>query len=318
MEKLTIKIIEESKYRGICDSSAGVAIANKNQFVVANDEDNLLRVYQSANNSSGKTIVDLGQLLPAPTKIEMDIEGSATIDNIVYWITSHARNSQGELRPTRHNFLAVKFTVTGEEVNVLRVGHSYRNLLGDMLIKNKQIKKFLESAELLPPEAEGGLNIEGLCSTPNKELYIGFRNPIPNQKSLLIPLKKPADLVNKAGVSADFGDPILLDLGGRGIRSIEYCEAHKIYLIIAGAFDNVSNFALYQWSGNVQENPELIDFTFPEDFRPESLFFYPDREDELQIMSDDGGAKRDGVTQCKDLENDSDKFFRSILVKIVK
>jgi hypothetical protein len=55
----------------------------------------------------------------------------------------------------------------------------------------------LEAAEKLPPKAKGGLNIEGLAATPDQELLIGFRNPIPEDKALVLVLTNPKDLLEK-------------------------------------------------------------------------------------------------------------------------
>ncbi|MBK8892095.1 MAG: hypothetical protein IPN75_17800 [Dechloromonas sp.] len=47
------------------------------------------------------------------------------------------------------------------------------------------------------PEEPGGLNIEGLAATPDKELLIGFRNPLSSnrvasrRKALLVPPQEP-------------------------------------------------------------------------------------------------------------------------------
>jgi hypothetical protein len=54
---------------------------------------------------------------------------------------------------------------------------------------------------------------------------------------------------------------------------------------------------------------------FPQDFRPESVLFYPHQGDRLHILSDDGGLKRDGTTECKKLPSEQ-KSFRSIWVKV--
>jgi hypothetical protein len=51
------------------------------------------------------------------------------------------------------------------------------------MFQDEQLKDYeLEKAEKLAPKEEGGLNIEGLTATPNGELLIGFRNPIPKEK----------------------------------------------------------------------------------------------------------------------------------------
>jgi hypothetical protein len=116
------------------------------------------------------------------------------------------------------------------------------------MFQDERLKKYeLEKAEKLAPKEEGGLNIEGLTATPNGELLIGFRNPIPGGKALILPLTNPLDLIQKpeTEVNAIFGEPIELDLGGLGIRSIEYWQVYQVYLIIAGAYDGSDQFALY-------------------------------------------------------------------------
>lgn len=137
---------------------------------------------------------------------------------------------------------------------------------------------------------------------------IGFRNPVRHGKALVVPLENPADLLQ--GKKPRFGQPIGLDLGRRGIRSIE--RVGGIYWIVAGPTGDRRDgdkeaFALYRWSGRATEPasrmPE-IDFN---DLSPEALFAWPDGS--LQVLSDDGGLVIDGK-RCKDLDR-SERRFRS-------
>jgi hypothetical protein len=183
------------------------------------------------------------------------------------------------------------------------------------MFQDERLKDYeLEKAEELAPKEEGGLNIEGLTATPNGELLIGFRNPIPRGKALILPLTNPLDLIQKdeSEVHAIFGNPIELDLGGLGIRSIEYWQDYKIYLIIAGAYDGSDEFAIYQWSGNRQDTPQKIELiNLPVDFRPEAVLFYPNRKNQFQILSDDGAIPRVEGKECKEIkdENHPEKYF---------
>ncbi|MFM7905631.1 MAG: DUF3616 domain-containing protein, partial [Microcystis sp.] len=137
----------------------------------------------------------------------------------------------------------------------------------------------------------------------------------------LIPFKNPQDVIQEnQDIKAEFGDPILLDLGkDLGIRSIEYWSVIDAYLIIAGPFDGSEGFALYTWSGKKEEQPSRISIDFLDDFRPESILFYPHLTDQFQILSDDGAVKRVDGQECKEIPSDNpDKFFRSVWVKINK
>lgn len=324
MKKLNfIALIEELNHQGMCDASAAIALFNSDYLIVANDEDNILRVYQAQKSGKPSQEIDLNHYFKNNSKKkEVDIEGAALLDGVVYWITSHGRNKDGELKLQRRQFFATKITLQGENISVEQSGISYENLLPDLRdsLEDQELKKYFESIDLdqhLAPEEKDGINIEGLCTTPNQDLLIGFRNPVPDGKALLIPLKNPAELVRQENSSAQFGEPIRLDLGGLGIRSIEYWEKHKTYIICAGAFDDSSNFCLYQWSGNSAENPEMIEgIVFPQDFRPESVLFYPNQDDRLHILSDDGGLKQDGITECKKLPSEQ-RSFRSIWVTVI-
>ena len=78
-------------------------------------------------------------------------------------------------------------------------------------------------------------------------MLIAFRNPTPDGKALLIPLKNPKQVVD--GKVAKLGKPISLSLGGLGIRSIEYVEAKGKYLIVAGPHGDEGDFQLFNGQG---------------------------------------------------------------------
>lgn len=313
MQKFNIE--KELQHYGTCDASGAVAIGNTNYFIVGNDEDNILRIYDAENSGEPVEVVDTNKnqyFTNNRKEKEVDIEAATILDEVIYWITSHGNNKDGERKPERCNFFANQVTNQENKFLSQQIGVSYGNLLQDM-IKDKNLKKYkLEKAAELAPKAKGGLNIEGLCTTLDQELLIGFRNPIPEGKALLLPLKNPRDLIENKEVSAIFDKPIELDLGGLGIRSIIYWEKQGIYAIVAGAYDTSSTFKLYQWSGNPQENPEFIEGNFPENFNPEEIVFYPNR-DTFQILSDDGNIERNGKIPCKKLP-EKERFFRSIWV----
>lgn len=317
MQKISFTVEKELQHYEICDSSGAIALG-EHHFVVANDEDNLLRIYQ-ADQSGGPVEVDInGYFDNNPTGDETDLEAVAQLDGITYWITSHGRSKKGKFKPERHQFFANRLSNLGG-ITFEQIGRSYTQLvLGDMLSDNRLKRYRLEEAEKLPPKELGGLNIEGLTSTPNQELLIGFRNPIIQGKALLLPLKNPRQLVEQTGARADFGDPIELDLDGLGIRSIEYWEPEQRYLIVAGAYDGSDQFALYQWSGLAQPPQRLDGIGLPADFRPEGVLFYPGRERQFQLLSDDGSLERSGGVPCKEVadKNSPQKYFRSLWVRI--
>lgn len=319
MNKLIFTCENELKHFGCCDASGSVVLFDTNYLVVANDEDNILRVYDVKSAGQPIESIDIANYFNNNKKSrEVDIEGATILNGKIYWIASHGRNKKAKERPERHNFFANQFAVNGENISAQQIGQSYSNLLADML-QDERLKKYqLEKAETLAPKAEGALNIEGLCATPDNRLLIGFRNPIHDGKALVIPLLNPEELIEQKDISARFGNPYELDLGGLGIRSIEYWEPHQLYIIAAGSYTTSEEFKFYQWSGNADEKPELVEIVdLPFGFRPEAVVIYPNLENKFQLLSDDGSVKRDGDIVCKDLPADSDrKFFRSVWVNV--
>jgi len=221
-------------YRGMCDASAATSLS-ADLFVVANDEDNILRVYHRQAGGMPAFSFDMNSFLRIGKKNpEADIEASAMIGDRIYWITSHGRNAKGKDAPNRERFFATRFFVTNNTVSLTPIGRPYTLLLDDFFREPRLSRFHLILASMLAPKEHGALNIEGLTSTPEGHLLIGFRNPIPQGKALLVPLLNPAELIQ--GKSAKFGDPLLLDLGGYGIRSMG--GEQNNYLIIAGSYNS--------------------------------------------------------------------------------
>jgi hypothetical protein len=307
-----VQLREPVFYVGCCDASAGVAMSS-NLFLVANDEDNLLRVYRRDRPGPPVQGFQAGPFLHVdPRKPESDLEAAAAVGDRIYWITSHGRNRSGEARESRHRFFATAFRVNEKGAVELRaIGRPYARLLDDLL-REPRLRKFnLLAASLRAPKDEGGLNIEGLCATTNGELLIGFRNPIPNDHALIVPLKNPAELLE--GRTARFGDPILLDLGGLGVRDM--ATVGDRIMIIAGPFNGKGHFHLYDWDGRGTE-PRRIPETHFRDINPEALLVYPDAPaNEFQILSDDGTRQVRGE-DCKRLRDAMQKRFRSFWIKL--
>ncbi|MEB3248636.1 MAG: DUF3616 domain-containing protein [Merismopediaceae bacterium] len=310
---------EPLKHFGVCDASAAIPLG-KDQFIVGNDEadedlGNLLRVYSSQESGKVTTLpISINEFVN--TRKEIDLEAVTELNGVIYWITSHGRNSSGEIKPKRHQLFATK--LTGEDNVLEQVGQSYTRLLYWDLLTESKLKDLRENeVERLAPKL-GGINIEGLTARPEGDLLIGFRSPLTENKALLVPLKNPLKLMTRTSTKAQFGEPILLDLGGLGVRSIEYWSVIQAYIIIAGEVGSGDRFALYLWSGNSDENPELIDLTLPTDFRPESILFYPHLSDRFQLLSDDGTIQRVEGQQCKEIKDSThpEKYFRSLWIQV--
>lgn len=293
-------------YTGPCDASAAVAL-DERHFVVGNDENNTLHVHRRGEAGSVAAI-DLSRFLGTGARGESDIEGAAAVGSRIYWITSHARDRKGRLQPDRHRFFATE-VVPGPRPTVVPAGKPYTRLLDDILRSPALAPYRLAEAARLAAEADGGFNIEGLAATPDGRLLIGLRNPLPRGRALLIPLENPAEVIDH-GSRARLGTPIELDLGGRGIRSID--RVGSGYVIAAGPPADSGTFAIYRWSGQAAQAPSPADGVALGTLRPEALFAVPG-SGELLLLSDDGGVRVDGLA-CKELPA-ARQAFRSLTVK---
>jgi hypothetical protein len=112
------------------------------------------------------------------------------------------------------------------------------------------------------------------------------------------------------GQRAKLGDPMELDLGGLGIRSIGFHRGR--YIIIAGAFDETRKAQIFTWTGGQQPASRIEGMTLNA-LNPEGLAFQGDDSDYL-ILSDDGTTRIDG-RDCKDLKDSSQKQFRGTWLK---
>jgi hypothetical protein len=288
------KVSAPATYHGMCDASGGAALGT-NLFAAADDEDNQLRIYPSATGGAPVQVADLTGFLQLTGKFpETDLEGAAWLDDRIFWIGSHGRNRDGKQRPNRHCFFATTVQQTTNDVKLVPVGSCYKGLLKD-LTRARSLKPFnLDAASRRAPKARNALNIEGLCAVGGHALLIGFRNPIPNGRALLVPLLNPNRVI--LGQRAAFGSPILLDLGGLGVRDLANWEG-KI-LILAGAYDTEKVFRLYVWTGGPEPPRAIPDLDF-HGLTPEALVVYPGLS-KFRVLSDDGTLNLEGG-ECKHL-----------------
>ena len=322
---------------GICDASGAVPLTSRT-FAVADDEDSVLRVYDADRGGEPLRSVDLSATLFPPdaakpaeqgkknkkkkmkkkeqqgdpaTKTprrapESDLEAATRVGDVAYWMTSHGRNRAGKRKDARLLFFAT--TAHGGDDALRLVGRAYEQLLEDLLADPRYAGFGLAAASELAPKEAGGLNLEGLGERPEGGVWIGFRNPIPGGRALVAPLLNPERLVE--GERARLGDPILLDLGGLGIRSLSRWRGRT--LIAAGSFADGGTPRLFTWNGRGApaplSGPDLAGLN------PEG-FFSPEDRDEILLLSDDGGVEIDGE-ECKRLEDPARKRFRGRWIEI--
>ena len=293
-----------------CDGSAGVALG-KDHFLVANDENSILRVYSRHNQTAPLLQTDLRKFLDLKkSNDESDLEGMTSIDSTVYIIASHSRSKDGDKRKGRRQLFALRFHVQDGNIDLKPIGKPYTKLLKDLEDKPLIEGLDFEEAARRSGVEEDGLNIEGLSSTSDGGLLIGFRTPINQGATILVKLANPAEVIN--GSKPQFSQAIQLRLGGMGIRSI---ERYKDTYLLATESNQGKNYPqLFQWDGS-EKRPRRVFVSLPNDLNPESILVFPDTGlEEIHLLSDDGN-ERIGFDLCNEIKDKAKQRFRRIVLK---
>ncbi len=277
-------------YDGLIEASATIALDDRH-FTVASDEINVLSIYRHGLPAPVASI----DLKPFLGEDGCDIEAGARIGDRIYWITSHSKPSGGGNAKKRSVFFATRLDASGDMPLLVPEHEPFFALRGPL-------KDAIGGAGSL-------LDIEGLASTPDGHLLIGLRGPLEAGRAILVPLRNPAGVVENTA-APDLGPTLTLDLGGRGIRSIDATGlASPAYLILAGPMnDTKGDFAFYQWDGGATEPFHRSDISLDR-LTPEAIVVQTGQRTAL-ILSDDGSKKR----------NDADtpaqqRRFRSIEIR---
>ncbi|MEM8508392.1 MAG: ExeM/NucH family extracellular endonuclease [Bacteroidota bacterium] len=286
-------------HTGAADGST--AIPTGDYMWVGDDEDQTLRLYDCNHSGLPLTEIDFNSDLGSSN--EIDIEGSFQSGNTLYWIGSTATIDRSVLFST---------TISGSGANAtLSFGNQYRNLREELL----------NGGFGLPTNIE----IEALTLAPGSTTtaYLGFRVPDSGGDAIVIPVTNFTALPGAADGSAVFGALINLDLGGRTLRSME-CNDNGC-ILIGGPNGTVTDFALYTWSGNAVDAPELrsADLTALQTGgsfegivgQPESTFLGSDGDAlTIKLLSDLGATAvyNDGV-ENKDQRREWKKFRTDIV-----
>jgi len=295
-------------FSGMCDASAGIAISG-DLFAAVNDEDNILRFYRTSQPGKPVQKIDLKPFLSQKKKApEADFEGAARLGNRVFLITSHGRSAQGKAAPLRHRLMALALTEQAGLVKATLIGKPYTNLVADLERERRFAQFGFAAASTRAPKSEHAFNVEALTDTPEGHLLIGFRNPLVEKRAIVVPLTNPNEVI--LGQKPEFGEALLLDLGGLGLRGMGSMKSG--YYLIAGPSASGGECRLFLWSGPGSEPAVVSDVRF-RGINPEGICFH-DSGDEFLALSDDGTRAIAGE-DCKRLPEEQ-RQFRAYRVKL--
>ncbi len=259
-----------SRYHaGASDASSAIAL-DADWILVANDEDQIVRLYDRNHSGQPAKTFDLNTNLGLAK--EADFEATVRFGNRIYLIGSHGNDKEGKAEPTRNISCSYDVSGTGTATTLSFVG-KFTNLKSNLIAWDNANGHGLGSAALgfsasaatgvLPTEPEG-FNIEA-ATQRGSQVLLGFRAPLMNKsarnKALVIPVTNFQSVVDAGSGTMQFGTPVLMDLGGRAIRSMATTPTGKI-LILAGQVGDSSSlstpFQFYSWNGNATSAPVAI------------------------------------------------------------
>jgi hypothetical protein len=311
-------------FDGVCEASAAVEVA-PGTIAVADDDSYFLHLYRLSDHSSiGRQ--PLATFLGGSLEEPPDIEAAAGAGDTAFWITSHSLTKKANSKPERFKFFRTRLQ-GGAKATVIPEGKVYEGLRDDLIEAMKESEWLLEDAATRTPEtgltklempgeeqkkgakaaqawppssdaaklhAEGGLNIEGMASGPGNILLLGFRSPVRSGRALVLPLLNgPEITAEPTGTApaprARFGNPVGLDLGGLGIRSMERLPGTDDYLIVAGPVGDGGSFRLYRW--HLGAGTALLLRDLPKGLVPEAILLPSTLPGQMLVLSDDGGLE---------------------------
>lgn len=316
--------------QGISDASSAISVGD-GYLLVADDEQTDIGLFDS--KVSGRALATF----PAVVRNgEIDHEASARKGDTIYWFGSHGNRKDGALTFGRSLVYASTVTGSGANARLAPKGVQFIEMRRDIVAWDQangdRFGFAAGTAAGVAPDLRNGFNIEGAEFSPDgSELYLGFRSPVVpatvGGRALIVPLENVEELTDGSASRAEFGEPILLDLGGQSIREIRK-NASNEYLILsadAGGTTPPETQTLWVWDGNRATAPEKLPTPLTKDFEPfatsggwEGIGEVPDHLTQgasIRLLMDQGFDKLYGAQ--RENKDDANLFTRKARTDVV-
>jgi len=210
--------------------------------------------------------------------LELDADGRQVGSAVGVTLGADVTDLEGITSDGRHFYVvgsqSKKGGVAGDGLVRFRYDPSTRRIAGVERVRG--LKALLETgvAELRGRRGDLALNIEGLAWDPRGgRLLLGLRAPVVDGKALIVALTlvDPDGAFSSSNLRVD-GTVMKLDLGGAGIRGLEYDDRAKSFRVIAGGSSDRDNrdFQLREWDGVAASEPRVLR-SFDARLKPEGI-----------------------------------------------
>jgi len=234
-----------NRLTGLYEPSAIVQLPDGRFLIVEDEKDHPFSLVSLDRN--GK--VDSTPLTPGLFEFDDgfwkldDLEG-LTLDpsGWIYAITSQSLDGDGDSKKSREKL--VRFRIKGDRVVD---ASAVRSLKPALLAAHPELAV---AARIRDVKSGGGLNVEALeASADGRQLWVGFRGPLLDQRAVLACVENPAGIFDRDEAPRIAARLETLDLGGHGIRGMSYVSGLGGYLIIGGPLGpEEAAFRLWFWS----------------------------------------------------------------------
>ncbi len=193
-----------------------------------------------------------------------DLEGITTDGTHFYVVSSQSRPKA----IAKEGLVRFKFDARSQSIEAVESISGLKSFLVENVadLREEGVKK----------GKKGGLNIEGLAWDPRRgRLLLGLRSPIIDGHALIVPLRlrDPRAAFSIDNLQVEGSGVIQLDLGGVGIRGIEYDGRTNVFRIISGPAEDQdqTDFGLWEWNGD-EKQPALRETNrFEPQLKPEGV-----------------------------------------------
>jgi hypothetical protein len=278
-DELVIRSFED-----LYEPSAVVALQGQGIVIFEDDGSEMISLHSVVKDDLGLTLEK--QHSTAMDLDVTDIEGAASgAGGTVFAIASHSLNKKGQRSDKREQLVQLK---VNDELDV--------GLHGNVGMRDAIVGELLKIDPALA-DREDDINIEGLCfSKAGGTLMIGFRGPLYKGKAIVLLLENPYEITSDSFTAKFSAKPLLLDLGGTGVRALAYSDSSGEYFFVSEVETKKKKMRprLWAWGGGKEHIAVRMDVPGLKKLKNiEGLtFFKTQGEDKVLFVCDDGNKKK--------------------------